>query len=339
MKKHILGMIISVVLIASMLPSSANTLFKDVPYGSWYYDSVYYCVENNLFAGISSEKFAPKSGMTRAMFVTVLASRESFDRRNFGKSLFIDVPLGKWYSVNINWAYKTGLVGGTGNGKFSPDKIVTRQELVTMLYKYAEFNKFDMSVGENLDISSFQDFKDVSQWAVPSFRWAIACGLISGVKKSNEVFLDPCDNANRATVALIMMKYEQLNENTEEQKSRTELIRLVNLERKKYNLPELKENKSLSRVAQYKAIDMHDKEYCDHMSPTYGSPFEMMLEFGINYNSAGENLAAGYKTPDKVLNAWMNSAIHRANILQKAFTEIGIGYVEEGHYWSQMFIG
>ena len=85
--------------------------------------------------------------------------------------------------------------------------------------------------------------------------------------------------------------------------------------------------------------DMHDKGYFSHTSPTYGSPFDMMTSFGIRYLTAGENIAMGYRTPQSVVDGWMNSPGHRANILNASFTEIGVGYVESGSYWTQMFIG
>lgn len=117
-----------------------------------------------------------------------------------------------------------------------------------------------------------------------------------------------------------------------------EVVRLVNVERQKNGLSPLKEDWQLSRVARYKSQDMKDKGYFSHTSPTYGSPFEMMKSFGISYRSAGENIARGQKTPEAVVNAWMNSSGHRANILNKSFTHIGVGYVAEGNYWTQMFI-
>jgi len=95
----------------------------------------------------------------------------------------------------------------------------------------------------------------------------------------------------------------------------------------------------LSRVARAKSQDMKDKKYFDHTSPTYGSPFEMMKAFGISYSIAGENIAKGQPTPEAVVKAWMNSPGHRANILNPAFTQIGVGYVGGAHYWTQMFIG
>ncbi|MFC9275224.1 CAP domain-containing protein, partial [Bacillus spizizenii] len=85
--------------------------------------------------------------------------------------------------------------------------------------------------------------------------------------------------------------------------------------------------------------DMKDKNYFDHQSPTYGSPFDMMKSFGISYKTAGENIAKGQKTPEEVVKAWMNSEGHRKNILNPNFTHIGVGYVESGSIWTQQFIG
>ena len=118
-----------------------------------------------------------------------------------------------------------------------------------------------------------------------------------------------------------------------------EVVRLVNQYRTQYGLSTLTENWELSRVARYKSQDMHDRRYFSHTSPTYGSPFEMMKAFGLSYRSAGENIARGQRTPDEVVTAWMNSSGHRANILNSSFKTIGVGYVADGNYWTQMFIG
>ena len=98
-------------------------------------------------------------------------------------------------------------------------------------------------------------------------------------------------------------------------------------------------NWELSRVARYKSQDMVDNRYFSHTSPTYGTPFQMIRAFGLSYRSAGENIAYGQRTPQAVVNAWMNSSGHRANILSSSYTQIGVGYVANGHYWTQMFIG
>ena len=117
-----------------------------------------------------------------------------------------------------------------------------------------------------------------------------------------------------------------------------EVVRLVNEARAKNGLKELTYNWELSRVARYKSQDMKDLGYFSHTSPTYGSPFQMMKSFGISYRTAGENIAKGYASPEAVVNAWMNSPGHRANILNSTYTHIGVGFVSSGNYWTQMFI-
>ncbi|WP_251552192.1 CAP domain-containing protein [Neobacillus muris] len=118
-----------------------------------------------------------------------------------------------------------------------------------------------------------------------------------------------------------------------------QVIDLTNQQRSKNGLPALKEDTQLSSVAQKKAEDMQQNHYFSHTSPTYGSPFDMMRDFGVTYKSAGENIAQGQKTPQEVVNAWMNSEGHRKNILSANYTHIGVGFEEAGKNWSQMFIG
>lgn len=119
----------------------------------------------------------------------------------------------------------------------------------------------------------------------------------------------------------------------------SEVVRLVNEIRVKNGLKQLTEDWELSRVARYKSQDMKDNHYFSHTSPVYGSPFDMIKNFGISYRRAGENIAKGQATPQAVVNAWMNSSGHRANILNASYTKIGVGYVDSGRYWTQMFIG
>lgn len=118
-----------------------------------------------------------------------------------------------------------------------------------------------------------------------------------------------------------------------------QVVNLVNKIRVQNGLKELKLNWELSRVARYKSQDMRDNRYFSHTSPVYGSPFNMIKNFGISYRTAGENIAKGYSTPEAVVNGWMNSTGHRENIMNASFTQIGVGYVADGKYWTQMFIG
>lgn len=112
---------------------------------------------------------------------------------------------------------------------------------------------------------------------------------------------------------------------------------LVNQERAKAGLAPLQMDESLNKVAQAKAADMAQNKYFSHNSPTYGSPFDMMKQFGISYRTAGENIAMGQRSPEEVMSQWMNSPGHRQNILNGSFTKIGVGYVNG--YWVQTFAG
>lgn len=155
---------------------------------------------------------------------------------------------------------------------------------------------------------------------------------LSEIKKanpqiSNPDLIYPGQVLNIPTLNQSITSYEQ------------EVIRLINEIRVERGLRELTYNWELSRVARYKSQDMHDNRYFSHTSPVYGSPFQMMKNFGITYRSAAENIARGQSSPKAVVNAWMNSLGHRANILNSSFTDIGVGYVSDGHYWTQMFIG
>ena len=144
---------------------------------------------------------------------------------------------------------------------------------------------------------------------------------------SNPELIYPGQTINIPTLDTGVLNYE------------SEVVRLVNEIRAKNGLSALTEDWELSRVARYKSQDMKDNNYFSHTSPVYGSPFDMMKNFGISYRTAAENIAKGQSTPQAVVDAWMNSSGHRKNILNPSFKKIGVGYVANGKYWTQMFIG
>jgi uncharacterized YkwD family protein/spore coat assembly protein SafA len=120
-----------------------------------------------------------------------------------------------------------------------------------------------------------------------------------------------------------------------------QVVKLVNAERAKVGVKPLTSDWELARVARFKSEDMRDNRYFDHNSPIYGTPFQMMKSFGINYGYAGENIAAGQTTAESVMKSWMNSPGHKKNILSPNFTHIGVGYAKGGsygHYWTQQFM-
>ncbi|MFC7063266.1 CAP domain-containing protein [Halobacillus seohaensis] len=131
---------------------------------------------------------------------------------------------------------------------------------------------------------------------------------------------------------------EQAETSSEVSAFEQQVVELTNEERAKEGLAPLKLDTELSGVAKDKSLDMQQNGYFSHNSPTYGSPFDMMNEYGIDYTTAGENIARGQTSPEQVVEGWMNSEGHRKNIMNSSFTHIGVGHAENGNYWTQMFI-
>lgn len=142
-------------------------------------------------------------------------------------------------------------------------------------------------------------------------------------------------------VPLYEKKYEKEPDKKEGQSIEKEVIDLTNQERSKNGLAPLAYNGDLCNVARAKSQDMIDNNYFDHTSPTYGSPFDMMKSFNIDYSAAGENIAKGQRSAQEVVTGWMNSEGHRKNILNSDYNQIGVGCVADSNgtlYWTQMFI-
>ena len=169
--------------------------------------------------------------------------------------------------------------------------------------------------------------KGDSLWRI-AVRYQVGLGEIKAANPTikNYDLIYPGQRINIPSISESVLAYE------------SEVVRLVNEIRIQHGLKPLSQDWQLSRVARYKSQDMKDLGYFSHTSPTYGSPFEMMKSFGITYRTAGENIAKGYSTPEAVVKAWMNSPGHRANILNSSYTHLGVGYVAQGSYWTQMFI-
>ena len=190
---------------AEIEQSALEDPFSDLAEGAWFTEGALFCYNNGLMAGTSESAFAPGADFTRAMFVTVLARIDGADTSDCSGRSFTDVPEGKWYSKTVEWAYKNGYTGGTGNGAFSPDAAVTRETLAQFLYNYSEKKGFDVGAVDSL--GSYTDAGTVSGWAKNAVNWAVGTGLISGTSKNA---LSPKATATRAQVALIIMKYTEI---------------------------------------------------------------------------------------------------------------------------------
>ncbi|SES29417.1 CAP domain-containing protein [Salipaludibacillus aurantiacus] len=149
--------------------------------------------------------------------------------------------------------------------------------------------------------------------------------------------INPEVNPYNMQVGSIIRLIEEDSNQTDpaEDSYEAEVVRLVNKERTSRGLDPLEHSPAVRNVAQAKSKDMVDNNYFSHTSPTYGSPFDMLDTYGVQYRTAGENIARGQRSPEAVVNAWMNSQGHRQNILNANFSKIGVGHYE--NTWTQLF--
>lgn len=180
-----------------------NMHFTDVNPGSWYYDSVKYVFENGLMQGTSSTRFDPHGTMTRAMLAQVLfnlAGDKSFNL----PSPFTDVPANAWYAQAVSWAAWCELVNGVTSTEFKPNDPVTREQMVTIFYRFA--NALQLDTSGRADLSGYEDDQKISGYATDAFSWAVEAGIINGVTDTK---LDPKGMSNRAQVATVIARFMQ----------------------------------------------------------------------------------------------------------------------------------
>lgn len=186
--------------------SCPMAMFTDLKLKNWYHDGVHFCIDNGLMNGTAADKFSPNDSASRAMIVTVLYRMEGSPK------VSSDVPFtdlkASWYKDAVIWAYENDIVKGTSETKFDPNGIITREQITTILYRYAEFKGYDVSSSASLE--SFPDYKNVSKWAKDAMAWANSCGLVEGVAKGDVVYLEPKGIASRAQVATILYRFTKL---------------------------------------------------------------------------------------------------------------------------------
>ena len=185
--------------------------FTDISKDDWFYNAIRYANENKLFNGVSETEFGPKINMTRGMIVTVLYRYAKANTSE--EALFEDVTKGSYYSNAIAWAANNGIVKGVGENKFAPDAIVTRQDFVVILYRYAQKTGLNVEVADKTNILSYDDVKELSEYAVTAMQWAVERGIITGRTISTLV---PKGTASRAEVATMIMRFiEACNSDTD----------------------------------------------------------------------------------------------------------------------------
>ena len=175
--------------------------FIDVAEGDWFYDAVVYAYQNELMDGVGGNRFAPNSETTRAQLVTILYRLEG-EPTVSGDLPFTDVESGTWYTDAILWAAQNNIVNGVSDTEFAPGDDLTRQQLVTILYRYAESKGYDVSA--SADLSGYPDAGQVQDYAQPAMAWAVAENIIQGMEDGT---LKPAGNASRAQIATILMRF------------------------------------------------------------------------------------------------------------------------------------
>ena len=187
----------------TVLAAGSAPVFSDVSNGAWYEDAVYWCRENGIMGGTSGTSFSPDTTMSRSMLATVLYRAEGSPATTSNET-FSDVGSGTWYTDAVAWASSEGFMAGYGNGRFGTDDPVTREQLATILWRYA-------GSPDAGTVESFADATDISSYALKAVDWTKANGIIGGVGNNS---FNPKGNASRAQVAVILYRY--LSENTED---------------------------------------------------------------------------------------------------------------------------
>lgn len=180
----------------------SETKFNDVSANDWFASAVDYVTGKGMMNGTADNTFSPKANTTRGMIVTVLYRLEN--QPSTSAASFTDVASGAYYANAVAWANANGIVSGYGSGKFGPNDKVTREQLAAILYRYAQYKKYDVSVGEDTNILSYNDAQSISSYAIPAIQWACGAGVVTGKSGSK---LDPKGNATRAEVAAMLMRF------------------------------------------------------------------------------------------------------------------------------------
>ena len=189
---------------ASFVESAPEPLpFDDVDDGDWFADAVRFVYENGMMNGTGDTTFAPDATTSRSMIVTILYRLEGEPVVDDAMD-FSDVAGDAWYTDAVRWAAGEGIVGGYGNGLFGSDDAVTREQLAAILYRYAVYVGYDVSIGEDTNLLSYDDFEDLSEYAIPAMQWACGTGIVNGTSEST---LTPQGEAERAQVAVMLMRF------------------------------------------------------------------------------------------------------------------------------------
>lgn len=340
MKKIVFTILITILTFGFSISTLAASPFKDVSENEWSYPIIEELSRTGVIEGYSDGSFRPANGVTRAQSAIYIGRALKLNTSNRPNPGFADVN-----SKTTGYEYIAALVDEGVYAKarnFNPHESLTRAQMAKILVI-----AFDM---KDTKKTGFTDIP-ANGWAKPYVETLVANGVTTGTSATK---YSPDQTVTRQQMAIFIYRTlyksgeivvpppgtgsDELPDNVRA----AELLKLVNVEREKNNLKPLVYEPKVGDVATIKAQDMKTNNYFDHISPTYGSPSNMLTKFGISWTASGENIAAGYYSVSAVHKGWMNSSGHRANILSSSYTHVGFGYAEGegkyGNYWVQMFI-
>ena len=347
--KSLKWIVVATLFLAILIPQHTLAAgFKDVPSTHSAYQSITKLTNAKIINGYTDNTYKPDNQVTRAQAAKIVVHAIKTPLTTSYKPSFKDVPTSHWAYKEIAALTEKGIFSNAT--KFNPNNPLTRAEMSKILTK-----GFRIIVDNNHEVS----FKDVSPngWDYPFITTLAEVGISTGYSPKH---YKPAMQVTRAQMAVFLdrailfdqkrntgvIKYDAVNKTYTDSsvyainETAKQTARLVNLERAKVGLPSLVVDAPLSKIATIKAEDLNKNEYFAHKSPTYGDPWDMAAHFGYSYRSFGENIAFGQETPEEVVKAWMNSPGHKANILNKDYTNIGAGITKNAQgriYWVHMF--
>jgi uncharacterized protein YkwD len=365
MKRITAVLLVFLLLFTLTTPAGAASQFADVSPDAWYAVAVTFVVNEGIMHGTGDSTFSPNGMMSRAMVATIL-HRLAGEPAVVFEPVFADVPAGRWYSSAVIWASSNQIVHGVGSGRFAPHDNVTREQLATLLFRFAVFSDMDTDVPRSHNLLPFDDRMQISSWAVAPLLWATYHGLITG---TSDTTLTPAGTANRAQCAVILYRFLQLG-NTSPQPDpeppveeprppvpdppiaippnataeEWRMFEQVNEIRAAHNSPPIQWCNCLADVARAHSFDMWLRDFHGHANPDGIGPGGRIRNAGIDFIVASENIASGFRTPEAANEGFMGSPTHRQTLLAPGWTHIGIGHwdggsgIFDGIHWTQKFI-
>ena len=347
--KKLKWLVIAFLCLYMLLPTTTSASgFTDIAKNHWAYQSITKLTNENIINGYKNGGFVPDNKITRAQAAILIAKAINIPLETSFKTSFLDVNSSTGGSKEIVALTEKGIFSNAT--KFNPSSSLTRDQVAKVLG-----SAFEIIVDNNDQVR----FQDVSKTlTLHSYITTITeVGISQGF---TTVRFGPKNSVSRAQMAAFIDRAMQFNEKRKSgiikydtiNKTYTDSLisqinhnskqtaRLVNVERAKAGLPLLAIDAPLADISSKKAEDMVAKDYFAHKSPTYGNPWDMASHFEYSYSRFGENIAYGQETPEEVVKAWMDSPGHKANILNKFYTNIGAGIAKDNHgriYWVHMF--